>query len=164
MAWFEAGSYRRLTIHDADRFGQMLIAENVAAVRRRYPNDSDETLPGRIDRWWTQPYHYEPREGRSPAQGLDAISSFEYQCSVDEEFETSRARTFCTALRERLSKMEQTDWHETLGNLRKRALEEGRDLADVAELHTLRQAARILEGRGYGDRELADAIDELEAA
>lgn len=90
------GDYQR-----ASEVGQMLWDENRRSVRYRYPNDTDDTLPGPIDE--TFEYEHKPMIPRSPINPVDvlkACSGFEYQACEHPEWEQSEAKAYIQALRD----------------------------------------------------------------
>ena len=100
------GNYSRSNIPIADynraaEVGQMLWSENVASVRYRYPDCTDE-LPGPIGESCIYEKH-EPAFYRTvdPVAVLKACDCYEYQSCEHREWEVSEAHAFIMALRSR---------------------------------------------------------------
>jgi len=89
-------------VQDGDKLGQMLVAENVASVRYRYPKDKPEQLPGSTDH--LEPYRHSPFRSRLPSEveGLKLICCYRYQSCEHPAWEASTAKRFCETLRETL--------------------------------------------------------------
>ena len=80
--------------------GQMLINENVASVRYRYP-DSGDQLPGPNERYWLTPYRHDlvgPARVPTPVEGLKLINCYEYQSCEHPGWEDSDAHKWCQDL------------------------------------------------------------------
>lgn len=87
-----------------DQLGRMLTAQNIRSVEDRYPDTvaNPQDRPGDIDQTWTIAYEFARVPQISIAEGLEALSCYEYQSCEDEGWADSEARNFCTALREHL--------------------------------------------------------------
>ena len=76
--WHMADEARHLTYETVDGVGQMLTDANVRSVRDRYPDDTDDTLPGSGD--WIEPYTY-PTFGEvrqlTAVEALKALDGYE---------------------------------------------------------------------------------------
>ena len=83
-----------------DAVGQMLVDEVVRSVAHRYPDDTDSTLPGPADRYFTEPYILTWQPYRLTAtEGLAALRCYEYQACETPDWEQSEAYAFCDSLR-----------------------------------------------------------------
>ncbi len=99
LHWRFAGEWKTLTTHNADEIGQMLLDENIKAVRCRYPDCGISDLPGRVDAEYLIPFKFEMFT-RMPT-GVEAIKiarCYVYQSCEDEEFEQTEACAFVNAL------------------------------------------------------------------
>ncbi len=87
-----------------DEVGRAILAENVASVTHRYPDDKPEELPGPNGAYWLGEYLYSPLGGRTPTpiEGLKLINCYEYQSCEHPEWESSKAKEFCDRLRHQL--------------------------------------------------------------
>jgi len=83
----------------ADRYGAILLAENIASVAYRYPDCPRDALPGPIPTpdpaAYTAPMTRRPAD---PVQVLKAIQSYQYQSCEHPGWATSLAKRFCDAL------------------------------------------------------------------
>lgn len=108
--------HKRVDSNNAEEIGAMLWNENVRSVSYRYPSDSLESLPGRIDSPWLTPYTYSFMRTpyREPVAVLKAIDCYEYQSCETPDWEQSEAFAFCRALRRhvigRLPGYDEADW------------------------------------------------------
>ncbi|HJY45281.1 MAG TPA: hypothetical protein VJ301_11715 [Propionibacteriaceae bacterium] len=107
-----------------DELGQLLIAENVASVRHRYPNDPDHNLPGPIDAYWQDPYTYTAPPFRlTIAEAFKALACYEYQACKHPGWEDSRAykicREFRSALIDALPGYREAPWEWTVADVLK---------------------------------------------
>lgn len=114
--WHE-DQLRMVTSETATETGAMLIAENVASVQYRYPDDDRADLPGPIPTIYPLDYQYRcfpQRALREPVEILKAIASYRYQSCEHPGWETSAAKSFCEALTWRaiaaLPGYEDADW------------------------------------------------------
>jgi hypothetical protein len=106
-AYFGALEAMRRTLdHEtAQRVGRMLTDAVVASVKHRYPDDSDDTLPGPNDHYWTDPsltFDYQRARPLTAIEALKAISGYEYQACELPEWDGSEAQRFCETLRDAL--------------------------------------------------------------
>lgn len=113
LRWYPVDNLRGLDLDDvhylrrdanaetADRIGAMLIGENIESVRFRYPDDTDEELPGPTVRHWKRPYTWEPVPAPlyTAADVVMAVDGYEYQACEHPRWPVSEARLFCDALR-----------------------------------------------------------------
>lgn len=104
LTWYHDGGYKRLDYTTADEVGAMLIAENIKSVSFRYHGEDLETLPGPNDKSDLIDYtfHAVPTSNFNPVDVLGAISCYEYQTCEHDGWETSEAKAFCGALRDRM--------------------------------------------------------------
>lgn len=96
---------RELTHDNAQRVAYMLAVANVASVAHRYPDDTPDTLPGRMDHWWTDPapvFDITHARPLSAVDGLAVINAYRYQACELPGWEGSEAAAFCDALRDAL--------------------------------------------------------------
>jgi len=90
---------------NADEFGRMLLAENIASVRYRYPNDEYTMLPGPIPTPFAHEYTYRSfapfrgREVHTIAQVLKTLACYEYQSCEHPGWEASSAKAICDNIR-----------------------------------------------------------------
>lgn len=92
----------RARLEDASLIGGMLVAENVRSVAYRYPDDTRDTLPGPVDRYYNDPAGYQyARPWRVPTavETMSLIACLEYQSCEHPGWETSDARAFLDGLR-----------------------------------------------------------------
>jgi hypothetical protein len=101
-----------IPFEDSSKVGQMLWDENIASVRYRYPDCTDE-LPGPIGETFEYSHRYQHRRC-DPVQTLKAISCLEYQSCEHPGWEDSEARKFCERLRHhaigQLAGYEEASW------------------------------------------------------
>jgi hypothetical protein len=84
------------------RLGELLLQENVRSVRARYAHKPD--VNRMIPSWALEPYVFDdPGFVPTPVEGLRALDCLEYQSSEHRAWETSEAKAFCEALRQRLT-------------------------------------------------------------
>jgi len=101
LRYYHDHSWREVNHQTADTVGQMLWDENVRSVSYRYPHDSLESLPGRVDSPWLTPYLYRFNTPVATAvEVLKAITCFEYQSCEHPGWETSEAHSFCKYLKD----------------------------------------------------------------
>lgn len=107
--WTEAGGARRVTHETVDEVGAMLVRENVASIRGRYPDIPEDLsdAPGPLDNAFAVEavkgeYHFARTQDFSTGQMLAAISCYEYQTCEHDEWDGSEAQAFCKYLRESL--------------------------------------------------------------
>lgn len=99
LYYYHNGSSKEVNHQNADEVGQMLWNANVASVLYRYPHDSLESLPGRVDSPWLVPYSYDFQTTAITAvEVLKAIACFDYQSCEHPDYEASEAHSFCQAL------------------------------------------------------------------
>lgn len=100
FSWWHDGKRHILDGSTIDEVGQMLLDECVKSVCYRYDDDSMTDLPGRTNAEWLLPFKYKHIQTRpSPLEALKIISCYEYQTCEHDEWETSEAKAFCSALR-----------------------------------------------------------------
>lgn len=110
LYWYtEEGGGRRVTHDTVDDVGAMLVSENVASIRARYPDVPEDLTdaPGPIDNAFAVDavkgqYRFERTREFSTGELLAAISCYEYQSCEHDGWEGSDAQTFCRYLRESL--------------------------------------------------------------
>ena len=102
FSWYHNGQRQELNELNASEVGQMLWNENIASVQYRYPNDSDETMPGPMGETFLY-YHQMagPYFKLDVAQILMSTDCYEYQSCERREWESSEAHAFIQALRRR---------------------------------------------------------------
>lgn len=116
--WYVDNEKRPLTAANADEIGDMLVRENVRSVNHRYSyagripyygeegateleERGDDELPGPIDKYWVESYHYtDPGFRPTVAEIVKTIGCFEYQSCEHDEWKNSEAFIFCRELRE----------------------------------------------------------------
>lgn len=97
--------HRTVTRENAQRVARLLMVANVASVSHRYPNDSPDSLPGRLDHYWTDPdvsFDIAGARTFSAVHGLAILAGYEYQACELPGFEGSEAGRFVDALRHAL--------------------------------------------------------------
>lgn len=100
LRYYHEGTWREVNHERADEVGQMLWDANVRSVSYRYPHDSLESLPGRVDSPWLKPYSYDFQAPVVTAvEVLKAIACFDYQSCEHPDWEASEAYSFCEGLR-----------------------------------------------------------------
>lgn len=102
-AWYRIywGS-RSLDHETAQRTARMLADACVASVKYRYPDDTDDTLPGPMDHYWTDADLVFDIHGARPLtaiEGLKALDGFGYQSCELPTWRESEAYQFCDSLR-----------------------------------------------------------------
>lgn len=113
--------------------GQMLVSENVASVSYRYSepgrtnyygaehaaemtDDTIETLPGPVDRYYMGPYMFtDPRREITPGMVFGLIDRYSYQSCEHPEWRASEAYALCVALREAYCRRVIDAEHEAVG-------------------------------------------------
>jgi len=106
--WMEP-SWMRQHHPTPDELGRLLLAENVASVSHRYPQDRADELPGPRPPYWLvseageggyrfrqQPYSL------TAVEGLKAVACYAYQSCEHPEWKESAAHAFCQALEKAL--------------------------------------------------------------
>ncbi len=100
LRYYHDGTWHTVDHSTANQTGQMLWDANVRSVSYRYPHDSLESLPGRIDSPWLKPFEYDLNAPVvTPVEVLKAIACFDYQSCEPPEWESAQAHSFCEALR-----------------------------------------------------------------
>jgi hypothetical protein len=119
LYWSQDGRQAtRVDITNADAFGAMLIRENVASIRYRYPNWTD--LPDPDDYHWER-FRLVGYAFKSSVEHLSqvfmAISCYEYQTCEHPEWEESYAKLICDRMRRayiaRLPGYDEAQWEVT---------------------------------------------------
>jgi hypothetical protein len=98
------GSRGPLRLEDADRAGAALLAECIASVSHRYPDDDLLELPGVVPT--TLPADYRWKDlglVLTIAEACKAIDCYEYQSCEHPGWGASGAAAFCQRLRSRLT-------------------------------------------------------------
>lgn len=86
-----------------DRLVAMLVDECVRSVSYRYPDDTPDTLPGPVDRYYLDRDRLafeRPRSHATAAEGIILVSGYEYQSCEHPGWFDSEARAFCGSLRD----------------------------------------------------------------
>jgi hypothetical protein len=102
FSWHHNGQRQELNELNASEVGQMLWNENIASVQYRYPDDTDDTMPGPIAE--TYIYYHQmagPYFNLDVAQVLMSTDCYEYQSCEHPGWESSEAHSFIQALRRR---------------------------------------------------------------
>jgi hypothetical protein len=99
FSWYHNGQRQELNELNASEVGQMLWNENIASVQYRYPEDTDDTMPGPMGETFIY-YHQMagPYFEFEVAQILKAADCYEYQSCEHPTWESSSARNFIQAL------------------------------------------------------------------
>ena len=88
-----------VTRETADEIGEMLWAENVASVARRYGGDDVSDLPGPVE-LSREAYHFDQLPGDvEPVKVFKILDCYEYQSCEHGGWRASPALAFCDALR-----------------------------------------------------------------
>jgi hypothetical protein len=98
----EDGTRVSVVCTQTDALGRMLLAENIASVAFRYPDDTFDELPGPTKKTAPAAYRYTDPGTFPIVDELKAIDCYEYQSCEHPQWERSEARAFCQALRHRL--------------------------------------------------------------
>ena len=107
FSWYHNGERQELTSENASEIGQQLWNENIASVQYRYPDDTDDTMPGPVGETFVYYHQTCPEHGRrmagpyfkfDVAQILKAADCYEYQSCEHPGWESSSARNFIRAL------------------------------------------------------------------
>ena len=105
LRWYHGETLHELRLLDSDgatAAGQMLWDENVRSVKHRYPDCSDDTLPGPIGCSFVYEHGNRPRlRPIDPVAVLKACDGYEYQSCEHPEWEQSEAKAFIDELRSR---------------------------------------------------------------
>jgi hypothetical protein len=93
----------RVSVRDEspDRLVAMLAGECVKSVSYRYPSDTPDTLPGPIDRYYTDPERLtfeRPRKVATIGEAINLVNGYEYQSCEHPDWRKSEAREFVIAL------------------------------------------------------------------
>jgi len=93
--------WRRADKHTLSEVGQMLWDENIKSVRGRYPQDTLEQVPCKLDDYPFQYRHIHTfANGQTtPLQVLESCRAYEYQVCEHEEWRDSEACYFIEQLR-----------------------------------------------------------------
>jgi len=102
--WGNPGRHEKYDSSNADALGEILTRANVASVSYRYPNDSPEDLPGRVDLEWASPYVYPLYDSMrwpkpDPGYVFAMLSCYEYQTCERPDWSESQAYAICDAIR-----------------------------------------------------------------
>jgi hypothetical protein len=112
FSWYHNRERQELTSENASEVAQMLWNENIASVQYRYPDDTDETMPGPMGETFVYYHQTCPEQGRrmagpyfkhnfNVAQILMSTDCYEYQSCEHPGWESSEAYSFIQALRRR---------------------------------------------------------------
>lgn len=88
---------RPVDVHNANRVGEMLIRENEASIKARYPSDKTPPAPD-----YVYPFHRLPVPAISAVAALKLLDCYEYQACEHTGWESSAAKRFCNHLQGRL--------------------------------------------------------------
>jgi hypothetical protein len=107
-----------VTRETADLAGQALLAENIASVSHRYPDDPPGELPGPIPNPMLAQYEWTDfGKLLTPVEALCAIDGYEYQSCEHPGWWDSGASHFCHRFRSALigclPGYEEAEWHWT---------------------------------------------------
>ncbi len=106
--WWRGEDFHRLEpchLDELETLGALLIAENLRSIHARYPDtpDSHDDVPGPTNVYWGRPYSFPLHTERvTVAEGLRAISCYEYQACESDDWRQTEAHSFCQGLREAL--------------------------------------------------------------
>lgn len=105
----------------ADAVGATLLAENIASVNHRYPDDAYDDLPGPVPTPHAIDYRHRFALNVKPLWVLKAIRCYEYQSCEHPGWAESAAKTFCermtTEAIARLPGYDQAPWDITSEHL-----------------------------------------------
>jgi len=96
--WDNLDSRTRVGLDNADDFGAMLLAENIASVQYLYNDPTPEASAYRYRPFPNPAYGVLPTA--NIAQVLKAIRCYEYQSCEHPDWDQSQAKSICTALRD----------------------------------------------------------------
>lgn len=101
--YYHDGRTHEVTPESADRIGLMLWEECRRSVSARYPQDTDDELPGPIGDGPRYGYTHDPANPGpiDPLQVLSAVRCYEYQSCEHDGWKDSEAHAFCGALSHR---------------------------------------------------------------
>ena len=91
LPWFGNPS-RRVDLYNANALGEMLLRENEASIRARYPSDKTPPAPAYV-------YTVRFLPLISAVAALKLLSCYAYQACEHDGWESSAAKRFCDSLR-----------------------------------------------------------------